>query len=84
MECLANPLFCRLGVEIVCLISHIFEAVFVFNCYACLIALALHHTRPVTGPGSLVLGWCCDLVLAFDVRSRRKLAQIQSRTSFQK
>ncbi|KAI3434310.1 Homeobox domain-containing protein [Psidium guajava] len=42
------------------------------------------HTRLVTGPGSLVLGWYCDLVLAFGVRSRRKLVQIQSRTSFQK
>ena len=35
--------------------------------------LALHHTRPVAGPRPLVLGWCCDLVLAFGVRSRRML-----------
>ena len=32
--------------------------------------LALHHTRPVAGPGPLVLGWYCDFVLAFSVRSR--------------
>ena len=74
VECLTNPLFCRLGIGIICLISHIFEAVFAFNCCACLVVLALHHIRPVAGPGPLVLRWYCDLVLAFGVRSRQKLA----------